>query len=258
MKLVALGTGTAIPTEGRNGSAYACLAEDGSSLLVECGPGSTRLWPRHGLSFASVSAIAVTHHHVDHCVDLAAVLFGRNVAFAPKRSATERPQLTLLGPVGHRAHLARLDALYGADIAQPAGSLAVCELADGETFTHGAFEIEAREVRHSYPRSIGLRIRSGGRLLAFSGDSGPCEALVDLCRDADVAMLECSFPSSRTSDNHLNTATAAAAARSAGVRRLVLTHFYPETDGIDVAAEVRDAGFLGELHLATDGFSLLV
>ena len=66
-------------------------------------------------------------------------------------------------------------------------------------------------------------------------------------------MLECSYPAARPSRSHLCTTSAAEAAVQAGVDRLLLTHFYPAIDAVDVAQEVRDAGYAGELLLARDG-----
>ena len=93
MHLVVLGSGTSIPHPQRGTSGYALVADDGTVLLLECGPGSTRRWPSADLDFANVGAIAISHHHVDHCGDLAAVLFGRNVVEPPLESP-----ITLVGP----------------------------------------------------------------------------------------------------------------------------------------------------------------
>jgi ribonuclease BN (tRNA processing enzyme) len=247
MRLAVLGSGTALPTLTRGASGYAVIADDGSALLLECGPGSTRRWPRHGISLASAHAVLVTHHHVDHVCDLPAVLFARNVI----EPAASTP-LVLAGPLGHRAHLTALRALHGGAIADPQGLVRDVELADGDELVVGSFRIEARAVRH-IPGAIGVRVEADGRVLAFSGDSGPCEALVSLCRGVDLALLECSYPASRMSRGHLTTQTAAETARAAGVQRLVLTHFYPQCDAVDREAEVRAAGYCGWLHLAADG-----
>jgi len=252
MRLAILGSGTAIPHPERGASGYACIADDGTALLLECGPGSTRRWPRHGLTFESVRAIAVTHYHVDHCGDLSAVMFGRNVPEPP----VEAP-LLLAGPAGHGRMVAGLRELYGTAVEDPLGTITVAEMAEGDRATAGPFEIEAREVAHS-AGALGLRVRADGRVLAFSGDSGPCDALVELCRGVDVALLECSYPAERESRSHLNARTAAEAAIAAGVERLVLTHFYAACDGVDIDAQVRDAGYRGELYLARDGAELVI
>jgi ribonuclease BN (tRNA processing enzyme) len=112
-----------------------------------------------------------------------------------------------------------------------------------------------REVLH-VAGSLGVRVECEGRTLAFSGDSGACPELVELCRGADLALLECSYPASRPTTKHLNARTAAEVAVAAGVERLVLTHFYPQCDGVDIAAEVRAAGYSRELVLAEDGLRL--
>lgn len=252
MKLAILGSGTAIPHPERGASGYACIAPDGAVLLLECGPGSTRRWPRHGIDFERVGAIVVTHHHVDHCGDLAAVLFGRNVPEPPIRTP-----LLLGGPRGHRQMLAGLEQAFGPPVTDRSGAIDVQELEHGNRLRNGPFTLEATEVRHS-EGALGVRVRCGGRTLAFSGDSAPCESLETLCQGADLALLECSYPAERDSSSHLNARTAAETAVRAGVGRLVLTHFYPRCDGVDVASEVRAAGYAGELHLARDGDELAV
>ncbi len=252
MKLAVLGSGTALPTLTRGASGYACLAPDGTALLLECGPGSTRRWPRHGITLETARAVLVSHHHVDHVCDLAAVLFARNVPEPPVTTP-----LVLGGPVGHLAHLAALAALHGPAVMDRHGAVRGLELADGATLEIGPFRVEARTVRH-VEGALGFRVQVDGRTLAFSGDSGPCEALVDLCRGADLALLECSYPASRASTGHLTTRTAAEVACAAGVARLALTHFYPQCDAVDREREVRAAGYGGWLHLAEDGDELAV
>jgi ribonuclease BN (tRNA processing enzyme) len=247
VKLHVLGSGTAIPHPRRGASGYALVADDGTACLLECGPGSTRRWPSAGIDFETARIVVTTHHHVDHCCDLPAVLFGRNVPEPPVRTP-----LTLAGPVGHRAHVAAIDAMFGAWVADRHGVRAVEELSDGDVLSVPPFTLEAREVRHS-PGALGVRVRCDGATVAFSGDSGPCDALVELCRGADLALLECSYPAGREAGRHLTTESAAEMAARARVRRLVLTHFYPACDAVDVRAEVRRAGYVDELHLAEDG-----
>ena len=254
MRLHVLGSGTAIPHPRRGASGYACIAAGGEALLLECGPGSTRRWPAIGLDFTRAQVILVTHHHVDHCGDLPAVLFGRTVFFDPPERAVP---LVLAGPAGHERHVRAIEALYGRGVEDRAGLVTIDELTDGDARTYGPFQVHARVVRHS-EGAIGVRVTAGGRTLAFSGDSGPCEALVELCRGADLALLECSYPAARETSKHLNAATAAATARDAGVGRLVLTHLYPVCDAVDIESEVRNAGFTGDLRLAQDGDELLV
>jgi ribonuclease BN (tRNA processing enzyme) len=247
-----LGSGTAIPHPDRGASGYACIAEDGTALLLECGPGSTRRWPADGLTFDNVRCVAVSHHHLDHCSDLAAVMFGRNVPDPPVSTP-----LLLLGPTGHARLVGLLEEAYGDAVTDRGGGRRVQELGDGEGTHVAGFDVLARVVAHTVG-ALGFRVRRQGSTLAFSGDSAPCDALVELCRGADLALLECSYPAGRDSSAHLNATTAGQVARDAGVGRLVLTHFYPECDGADLEGQVRAAGYRGELHLARDGARYVV
>jgi ribonuclease BN (tRNA processing enzyme) len=247
MELIILGSGTAIPHRTRGASGYVVKAPDGTPCLLECGPGSTRRWPDAGVKLERARIIVVTHHHVDHCCDLPAVLFGRNVLSPPARTP-----LWLVGPAGHRAHIHAIEKMFDPWVVDEAGLRCVQEMEDGDQLRIPPFTIDARVMRHSRG-AIGVRVECRGRTLAFSGDSGPCDALIELCRGADLALVECSYPSKRESERHLNPTTAGEIACEAGIERLVLTHFYPECDDIDIEADVRRAGYHGWLALAEDG-----
>ena len=82
--------------------------------------------------------------------------------------------------------------------------------------------------------------------------------MVDLARGVDLALLECSYASSRETSSHLTPRTCAEIASRAGVSSLVLTHFYPECLVIDREDEVRRAGYDGALTLATDGMRIRI
>lgn len=252
MELRVLGSGTTIPTEHRGTTGYALVADEGAVLVVDCGPGSTRRWPAAGFGLRDVVAVVNTHHHVDHCADLAVYLFGRNVVEPP----IDAPVL-LVGPVGHARFVEGLASTFAPGVADVHGGVSIVELGDGGTVEVGPFRVDARTVRH-IPGALGVRVTCDGATFAFSGDTGPCDALVELCRDVDLALVECSYAETRESTSHLNPRTAAQAAMDARPRHLVLTHFYPEADATDVAEVVRRTGYGGRLTLAHDGLRMRV
>lgn len=252
MDLLVLGSGTTIPHADRGCAAYALVADDGSVLLLDCGPGASRRFPLCGIDPRRIVGVLNTHHHADHCGDLAILLFLRNVLEPP----IEEPWV-VAGPVGHGAFVEGLTRTFAPGLADAGAGVSLHELRDQSRLGVGPFVVEAVEVDH-IPGALGFRVAADGTTLCFSGDTGPCDALVRLCRGVDLALLECSYPSERESGKHLTTKTAAEIAVAADVQRLLLTHFYPECLAVDIESEVRAAGYDGELVLATDGMRTLV
>jgi ribonuclease BN (tRNA processing enzyme) len=91
-------------------------------------------------------------------------------------------------------------------------------------------------------------------VLAYSADTGPTDALVDLARDADVLLCEASFVSGGDNPEglHLTGAQAGEHAVRAGARRLLLTHLVAWNDDEEVRAEARSA-FPGPLDVVRAG-----
>ena len=99
-----------------------------------------------------------------------------------------------------------------------------------------------------------------GRRLVVSGDTRPCEAIAEASHGADLLVHEATFANSEAAraiaTRHSTAAEAAALARRAGVRRLVLTHFSSRYDD-DLTAIAREArAELPAAELAYDGLTL--
>ena len=99
-----------------------------------------------------------------------------------------------------------------------------------------------------------------GRTLVLSGDTRPTDATVALARDADLLVHEATFgdeEAARAAETGHSTAREAAqVARSAGVRRLVLTHFSARysRDAQELVREARE--LFPETVAARDGMEL--
>lgn len=88
------------------------------------------------------------------------------------------------------------------------------------------FRFECRFLVHASP-CLGYRFELGGKVIAYCTDTGYCDNIVYLARDADLLIIECSlYPGEETPGwPHMNPETAARIAVDAGVARLALTHF---------------------------------
>ena len=136
----------------------------------------------------TVEAIAITHLHLDHWGDLVPWVWGS--LYGPGESAP-RPQLWL--PPGSRAELRPILARLGSeDMFERA--FEVAEYESRTPFTAAGLQVTAVPVEHYDIEAFGFRVE-GDRMLAYSGDSGPCDALEELARDADLFLCEATLES---------------------------------------------------------------
>lgn len=173
-----LGTNSPYPEPGRPCSGY--LVEAGQTvLLVELGHA---VWPEllKNCDPNTIDAVWVSHLHPDHCVDL----------FAAYQWANNTPgaqRLKVFGPPGWSARLgAALPNDNAAEVLQRVFDVHEHSQA---LQTIGNVTLEAVPVQHSVP-TWGLRVTYRSTSLAYSGDSGPCQALADLAKGSAVFLCE--------------------------------------------------------------------
>ncbi len=213
MKLTVVGCSPAWPNPGSAHSGY-LVTSDGRRVLLDCGPGVlARL--REKEPWPTIDAIVITHLHLDHCGDLVPWLWGHVLGPA---TGTHGPEL-YVPPAG----LARISTF--APLGRFLEVFDVHEYADDVPFEAAGHQVTARAVTHYGEPSFGLRVEHDGRVLAYSGDTGPTPALVELARDADAFLCEATLLAPEGAPHgHLSADEARSIASDAGVRRLLITH----------------------------------
>lgn len=78
-----------------------------------------------------------------------------------------------------------------------------------------------------------------------------CDALVSLCDRADVAVLDCSYPSNRPGPAHMHAGECGQVAEEAQIGRLLLSHFYTDAERFDVKRQAART-FRGSIARARD------
>jgi len=243
--LTILGSGTIAPHPLRGPAGYALTMEEPrETLLLDPGPGTIRRLAPCGIDLEEVRRIFVTHFHPDHCLDLLAILFARRI---PRFEGL--PELEIVGPQGLARLLEAARGMFGGWIADPRAT--VREVGEGE-HSFGRFILRAAPTHHT-PHALAYRFEfAEGPSFAYTGDTDVQASVVEIARGVDLFLCECSFPDDAPVPGHLTPSRAAALARDAGARRVLLTHFYPECDGVDLRAAARRA-FSGEVWLASEG-----
>ncbi|MCA1961860.1 MAG: ribonuclease Z [Desulfomonile sp.] len=253
MKITILGSGTCTPSLERNAAGVAIEAA-GLLVLVDIGPGTIRRMCEAGIDPRSIDVIAITHFHVDHVSDLAAFLFASNYAY---KSMREEP-FHFVGPEGLEQFYKGLVAVYQDWIVPRGGRLRIRELKAQarDEFVLDGLRIVSGPALHYFP-SLSYRIEAESAVVTITGDTDFSADVAELARGSDLFISECSMPEGRKVPGHMVPSEAGRTAALARAKKLVLTHFYPPCEEVDVAGQA-GAFFSGEILKAVDLMTLEV
>jgi ribonuclease BN (tRNA processing enzyme) len=246
MRLTIVGCSGSYPGPESPASCYLLEADDGGRtwrVLVDFGNGSLGALHKY-VDPLTIDAVLVSHLHADHCLDLCGYYVLRK--YHPSGA---QPRIPVWGPSGTAERMAR-----AYDLPVDPGMTAEFDFREWSgPATIGPFTVVPVPVAHPVP-AFGLRISADGATLGYTGDTGPCDAVDEVARDADLFLAEASFLEGRDNppDLHLTGADAGAAAGRAGARQLVLTHVPPWHDPAVSLAEAR-ATYDGPVTLARAG-----
>lgn len=234
-------------------SGYLLNAPDAPPLVIDFGNGVLGNLQRH----ADPGAVHVllSHLHADHCIDLPGLFVWRRYhPSAPQGKAL------MYGPSDTWGRLAQASSPFGGELDDFSDIFDVRAWADGQAVDIGGLTVLPRAVVHP-TESYGLRITApSGAVLTYSGDTGMCDAIVDLAQGADVFLCEASWthaPGERPEALHLSGTEAGQIAKQAGVGELLLTHIPPWTSREDVITEAK-AVFDGPVRAVVCGETFAV
>jgi ribonuclease BN (tRNA processing enzyme) len=234
LRVTVVGCSGSYPGPGSACSGYLVQA-GGTSIAVDLGTGSLANLQAH-LPLDGLDAVVLSHSHPDHWVDLA----GLEVALKYRYGRRELPVY------GNALTATKAEVLL--DGLEP--TFAWHEVGDGDRVTIGELDVGFAATSHYVP-TLAMSMAAGGRVLAYSADTGPDWSFGHLGVAIHLALCEATHLQDGEGDGvlHLSARQAGALARQAGVERLVLTHLAPGTDP-DAARREAEPAFGGPVTLA--------
>ena len=267
LTLTVLGSAGAYRThDGSRASGY--LVQHGATTLVlDLGHGTyAPLAAQIGINaLPQISAVAISHLHPDHWVDLAAL---RHALVHGNKMGADARSVAVISPSGLAPRLATLlddqtpeeQAAGTRDSLQPfafstwRSDAALPPLGGGRALPVGSLLVQSARVRHtgeSYALRVALRDQPG---LTYSGDVSHWEDLAVIVRPGDTLLCEAAGGAAqwREDDTHVTAYGAGKAAASTGAAKLLLTHFGAEVDPVE-AVRAAATEFSGEIVAVREG-----
>lgn len=286
------GTAASSPTPSRGLPAISVQA-DGDVLLLDCGEGTQRQMMLHGVSYAKVKAIFISHLHLDHFLGVFGLL-------ETLRLSGRAEPVELFGPRGSNAVFGSKGMLKIHEISPPASAPAIIYEFGGYRVlafpvSHGprvdafGYIVEQKpyvrfhedkakkaglkdamftEIQKTGELKIGKKIVrmqdityiQKGKKIIYAGDTMQCGAIADAAAGADLLIHESTFCLDKKDEAkekyHSTASDAAKIAKKAKVSHLALTHISGRYSDDAPLLEEASKIFKGKISVAKDGMKI--
>ena len=238
MKITFLGTGTIVPSINQQfPRSYSSILIDidKKKLLFDIGPGTLSKMQYLGINTQIYpDYVFITHYHIDHCIDYIPLVKSRCIDQETYHIGQGK-KLTVFGPTG-------LDQ-WNKDIFQNVRMWNYMnkelnyrkitdrfEVENGEVLREKNWKITCCPIDHD--NGVAYRLDSKDKSFVYSGDMGYDENICELGKNADIVVIECSFPDKRSLDGkHLEPELIGNLAKIGNFKSVILTHLSPKVNG---------------------------
>jgi len=235
MKLTFFGTGSSTPTPHKPLRSHAAFSVETENdfLLFDIGPGTiTKMLQARIDIIKNPSHLFISHYHLDHCLDYITLAKARVLY---RKYNNVKPILEVFGPEGLKElssdlfeHVKKWD--YMANELRVYEILKLKETMQGVVTESNSWKVSCAPIKHY--NGVCYRIDAEGKSIVYSGDMGYDKTIASLGQNADVAILECSYPSKKENKGlHLCPEEIGKLAKLGNFKHIVLTHMYPACEG---------------------------
>jgi ribonuclease BN (tRNA processing enzyme) len=288
-RLITLGTSAGPPPRAHRAQSSNLLIVNGALYVVDAGDGVARRLAKAGINVREIGTVFITHHHDDHTAGLGTLL---SVAWDQNRTRRIHvygPPRTLelvTAAVQYFTISAEIRIADGGRTVPIAQVFFGHDVATGVIYQDANIKVTAVENSHyafhegpaaGKHKSYAYRFETPDRVIVFTGDTGPSEAVTGLAKGADLLVSETSSCEGRMQEmaddgrwqamtaaeqagivrqmtqGHMTLDEIGKMAATANVKTVVLSHLTHKRDGdyTPWAEEVKKH-FSGQVLVAKD------
>ena len=280
MSVTVLGSGGPIADAHRASAGYLVSVDGKPRILVDAGGGTFERIGQGRLDLTSLEHILLTHLHIDHTSDLAAVIMHlymcdrkREIAItgpagrpgndtapeyaSPQPGAIEFVRF-LFGVDGAWRYMNTFDG-FGTrvnEMPSAASDPAIHRVTVNRTLEELGVAVRSVAVPHGMMPSVAFRVDCGDESIVFSGDiSGSTPAFIALAKESSILVHDFALPERDGPHAHLHARPSVVGqiARESGTKMLLLSHFMPAIEPeLDEAVSIVRREYRGRIEIADD------
>ncbi len=242
-KVIVLGAAAAVP-DADSDNTHLIIQQGSRVVLIDAGSNPIVRVKKAGLDLNQITDLILTHFHPDHVSGVPLLMMGMWLMGRTQ-------DLHVYGLRDTINRTTKMLELF--DILDWPNFFQVIYHATPEKEMQVLIDVpdlivSASPVCHLIP-TMGLRMQIGTqkKIIAYSCDTEPCQAVIELSRDADVLFHE----ASGEGPGHTSPAQAGETANTAHVKSLYLIHYPQDQNKKKMIADARSK-FPGEVELALD------
>ena len=181
------------------------LVVNGTLYLIDAGDGVTRRIVQAGYDFRKIGKIFITHPHSDHTAGLATLLVSEWEYHRPEPidiygggvEALVKGAIDYLTPNAEIRWAEGKKRADGRHLSRPRRRtrrhLSGCQR-QGDGSRKHALPLPARHAAYGKYKSYSYRFETPDRVVFFTGDTGPTDAVIELAKGADLYCTEATSP----------------------------------------------------------------
>ena len=220
MKVTLLGTGTSVPDKSRVQSGI-LIESESTKILLDVGSGINHRLSELECDITKLSAVFISHFHVDHCSDFHTLIQSMWLAGYDQT-------LNVFAPPQYR-EWSRGTSEIAYPYLLPKLPVAFTKLDENVAVQHGDLTISCCPTLHGTMDTRAYKVEHGETSVVFSSDTAPCQEIVQLAEGCDLLIHECNWLDGVHPEGvHTSPSELTDVVEKVQPRKVVLNHVSPQ------------------------------